>query len=86
MNNNQKEFFNYFKLKIGENKALNLHDNLSYIFCYLYEILNPKNPHYDTFNSLWVAPSIEEFQVEEKVIDLASKIEEREENEDKIPF
>ena len=44
MNNNQKEFFNYFKLKIGENKALNLHNNLSYIFCYLYEILNPKNP------------------------------------------
>lgn len=32
------------------------------------------------------APSIEEFQVEEKVIDLASKIEEREENEDRVPF
>ena len=45
-----------------------------------------ENPHYDTFNSLWGAPSIEEFQVEEKVIDLASKIEEREENEDRIPF
>ena len=61
------------------------HESVGSIRQYLFDNAD-ENPHYDTFNSLWGAPSIEEFQVEEKIIDLASKIEEREENEDKIHF
>jgi len=51
MNKNQQRFYKVFKKNLDQDKALELENNIGYIFVYLYEILDVEQP-YETINNL----------------------------------